>query len=102
MRKVDLFVPLLTGDPASKAADIVGGVFGGVSSQSMTSDQDLNHVIRKSCITLIILLRLLEQKLIALNPLDIAEFGKTNAQALLAATEARVQSQALQRAKDGR
>jgi hypothetical protein len=48
MRKVDLFVPLLTGDPASKAADIVGSVFGAASSQSMTSDQDVDQVIRHS------------------------------------------------------
>jgi hypothetical protein len=41
-----------------------------------------------------------QQKLIALKPLEVAEFGKTVAQACLAATEARVQSQALQRAKD--
>jgi hypothetical protein len=77
MRKVDLFVPLLTGDPTSKAADIVGGIFGAASSRSMTSDQDLDQVIRQSCITSIILPRLLLQKLIALKPLDIAEFGKT-------------------------
>jgi hypothetical protein len=55
MRKVDLFVPLLTGDPTSKAADIVGGIFGAASSRSMTSDQDLDQVIRQSCITSIIL-----------------------------------------------
>jgi hypothetical protein len=44
MRKVDLF-PLLTGDPTSKAADIVGGIFGAANSRSMTSDQDVNQVI---------------------------------------------------------
>jgi hypothetical protein len=49
MRKVDLFVPLLTGEPTSKAADIVGGIVGAANSQSMTSDQG----------TSIILLRLL-------------------------------------------
>ena len=102
MRKVDLFVPLLTGDPARKATDIVGGIFGAASSQSMTSGKDVDQIIRQSCITSIILLRLVLQKLIALKPLDIAEFGKTNAQVLLAATEAMVQSQALQRAKEVR
>jgi hypothetical protein len=102
MRKVDLFVPLFTADPTSKAADIIGGIFGAASNRSMTSDRDVDQVIRESCITSIILLRLLLQKLIALKPLDIAEFGKTNAQALLAATEAMMQAQALQGAKDGR
>jgi hypothetical protein len=100
MRKADLFVPLLTGDPTSKAADIVGGIVGAASSQSMTSDQGLDQVIRQSSITSIILLRLRLLKILALKPLDIAEFGKIVAQACLAATEARVQSQALQRAKD--
>jgi hypothetical protein len=56
MRKVDLFVPLLTGDPTSKAADIVGGIVGAASSQSTTSDQGPDQVIRQSCITSIILL----------------------------------------------
>ena len=66
----------------------------------MTSDQHLDLIIRQSCITLIILLRLLLLKMLALKPLDIAEFAKTNAQVLLAATEAKAQSQALRRAKD--
>jgi len=47
-----------------------------------------------------ILVRLLQLKLIELKPLDIAEFGRTVSQACLAATEASVQLQALQRAKD--
>jgi hypothetical protein len=33
----------------------------------MTADQRLNQVIRESCITLIILVRLLQQKLLALR-----------------------------------
>ena len=98
MRKVDLFVPLLTGDPTTKAVDIVGHIVGAraANRRSMTPDQ----VIRESCITLIILLRLLQLKLLALKPLEIAEFGRTASQACLAATEASVQLQALQRAKD--
>jgi hypothetical protein len=78
--------------------DIVGDIIGAgeASKQNMTSDQ----VIRESCITLIILVRLVLLKLIALKPLEIAAFGKTVSQACLAATEACVQSQALQRAKE--
>jgi hypothetical protein len=49
---------------------------------------------------LIILLRLLQLKLLAVKPLEIAEFGRTVSQANLAATKAIVQLQALQRAKD--
>jgi hypothetical protein len=102
MRKVDLFVPLLTGDPTIKAVDIVQDVLMAIPAnrQDMPADQGLNQVIRESCITLIILLRLVLQKLIALNPLEVAQFGKIISQALLVATEARVQSQAFQRAKD--
>ena len=102
MRKVDLFVPLLTGDPTTKAVDIVGHIVGAraANRRSMTADQGPDQVIRESCITLIILLRLLWLKLFALKPINIAEFGRTVSQANLAATEAIVQLQALQRAKD--
>jgi hypothetical protein len=55
---------------------------------------------RESCITMIILVRLLQLKLIALKPLEITEFGRTVSQANLAATKAIVQLQALRRAKD--
>jgi hypothetical protein len=65
----------------------------------MTEHQGLNPIIRQSYITLIILVRL-QLKLIALKPLEIAEFARTVSQACLAATEARVQSHALQRARD--
>jgi hypothetical protein len=93
MRKVDLFVPLLTGDPTSKTADIVAYLVGvrAANRQSMTEDQDLHPVIRQSYTTLIILVRLFQQKLIVLNPLEIAQFGRTVSQACLAATEARMQ-----------
>jgi hypothetical protein len=101
MRKVDVFVPLLTGDPTTKAVDIVGEIVEAraANTQSMTADQGPDQVIRESCIALIILVRLLQLKLIALKPLDIAEFARLVSQACLAATEARVQSQALHRAK---
>jgi hypothetical protein len=49
---------------------------------------------------LIILVRLLQLKLLAFKPLDIAEFGRTVSEACLAAVKAQVQLQALQRAKD--
>ena len=79
--------------------DIVGDTIR-AHRQSMTEDQGPDQVIRESCITLIILLRLLWLKLFALKPINIAEFGRTVSQANLAATEAIVQLQALQRAKD--
>src|SRR5262245_54202585 len=101
MRKVDLFVPMLTGDPTTKAVDIMAGIRARTAErQSMTEDQDCDPIIRQSYVTLIILVRLLQLKLIALKPLEIAEFGKTVSQASLAATEAQVQLQALQRAKN--
>jgi hypothetical protein len=102
MRKVDLFVPLLTGDPTIKAVDIVQDIPMAIPAkrQDMTADQGLDQFIRESCIAMIILLRLIMQKLIALNPLEVAQFGKTVSQALLVATEARLQSQARRRAKD--
>jgi hypothetical protein len=104
MRKVDLFVPLLTGDPTTKAADIVQGIVRAIPAnrQNMTAAQGLDKLIRESCITMNILLRLIQRNLTALSPLEVAQFGKTVSQALLAATEARLQSQALQRAKEAR
>jgi hypothetical protein len=81
--------------------DVVGEILArAANTQSMTEDQGPDQVIRESCITLIILVRLLQLKLIALNPLDIVEFGRTVSQVCLAATEASVQLQALKRAKD--
>jgi hypothetical protein len=74
MRKVDLFVPLLTADPTTKAADIVQDI---VRAMPETAAQGPDKLIRESCITMIILLRLIMQKLIALNPLEVAHFGKT-------------------------
>jgi hypothetical protein len=68
----------------------------------MTEDPGPDQVIRESCITSIILVRLLQLKLLAVKPLDIAEFGRTVSQANLAATKTSVQLQALQRAKDTR
>jgi ABC transporter substrate binding protein len=49
MRKVDVFVPLLTGDPTTKAVDIVGDTIR-AHRQSMTEDQGPDQVIRESCI----------------------------------------------------
>jgi hypothetical protein len=69
------------------------------NTQSMTADQGPDQVIRESCIALIILVRLLQLKLLALKPVDIAEFGRTVSQACLAAVKALVQLQALQRAR---
>jgi hypothetical protein len=66
----------------------------------MTADQALDQLIRESCITLNILVRLIQLKLTALKPLEIAAFGKTVSQACLAATEAGMQLQALERAKN--
>jgi hypothetical protein len=69
MRKVDLFVPMLTGDPTSKGADIVAYLWARAANrQSMTEDQGLHPVIRESYFTLIILVRLLQLKLTALKP----------------------------------
>jgi hypothetical protein len=59
---------------------------------SREEDQGLDPIIRQSCITLIILVELLQLKLIAFKPLEIAEFGKIVSQACLAATNACVQS----------
>jgi hypothetical protein len=98
MRKVDLFVPLLTGDPTAKAVDIVQDVLRAIPANRQNMAQGPDKLIRESCITMIILLRLILRNLTALNPLEVADFGKTVAQVLLAATEARLQ----QRAKDAR
>jgi hypothetical protein len=53
MRKVDLAVPMLTGDPTTKAVDIVGDTVR-AHRKSMTADQSPDQVIRESFITLII------------------------------------------------
>src|SRR5262249_50071676 len=102
MRKIDLFVPLLTGDPTTKAVDIIRDILRAAraaNSQSMSEDQGPDQVIRESYITLIILVRLLRLKVLACNPLAIAEFGTTVSEACLAAAKAQVQLQALQRAR---
>ena len=91
MRKVDLAVPLLT-------VDIVGAR--AANRESMTEDQALHPVIRESLITLIILVRLLQLKLIAYEPLEIAEFIRTVSQANLAAVKANLELLALERARD--
>src|SRR5262249_21683051 len=46
MRKIDLFVPLLTGDPATKAVDIVGDIVGARAGnrQSMSENQGPDQV----------------------------------------------------------
>ena len=102
MRKVDLAVPLLTGDATTKAVDIVGDIVGAraANRESMTEDQALHPVIRESLITLIILVRLLQLKLIAYEPLEIAEFIRTVSQANLAAVKANLELLALERARD--
>ena len=55
MRKIDLFAPLLTGDPTAKAVDIVGDIVRttAANGQSMTADQGPDQVIRESCLTMI-------------------------------------------------
>ena len=102
MRKVDLAVPLLTGDATTKAVDIVGDIVGAraANRESMTEDQALHPVIRESCITLIILVQLLRLNLIAYKLPEIAAFIRAISEAGLAAVKAHVQLQALQRAKD--
>jgi hypothetical protein len=102
MRKVDLFVPMLTGDPTTKAVDIVGHIVGAraANRQRMTEDHGPDQVIRESYITLIILLRWLCINALAYEPLEIAEFTRTVSETNLAATKVLVQLQALARAKN--
>ena len=97
MRKIDLFVPLLTGDATTKAADVVRDI---LAARPASAAQAPDNVIRESGITLIVVVRLVLLKLLALKPLEAAEFARTVAQANLAAAKAIVQLQALQRAKD--
>jgi hypothetical protein len=103
MRKIDLFVPLLTGDPTTKGVDIIRDILRAARAAnrpSMSEEQGPDQVIRESYITMIILVRLLRLKVLAYNPLAIAEFGRPVSEACLAAAKAQVQLQALQRAKD--
>ena len=101
MRKIDLFAPLLTGDPTTKAVDTIRDLLRATrAANRMSEDLGPDQVIRESYITMIILVRLLRLKVLAYNPLAIAEFGTTVAEACLAAAKAQVQLQALQRAKD--
>jgi hypothetical protein len=102
MRKIDLFVPLLTGDPTTKGVDIIRDILRAARAAnrpSMSEEQGPDQVIRESYITMIILVRLLRLKVLAHNPLAIAEFGRTVSEACLAAAKAQVQLQALQRAR---
>src|SRR5262249_19073982 len=70
-------VPLLTRDPTTKAADIVGDIVARAANrESMTEDPGPDQVIRESCITLIILVGLLQLKLIALKPLEMPNSEK--------------------------
>jgi hypothetical protein len=101
MRKVDLFVPMLTRDPTIKVVDIahIVGVRA-ANRESMTEDQGPDQVIRESYITLIILLQWLCLNALAYEPLEIAEFTRTVSEVNLAAAKTHVQLQALARAKN--
>ena len=101
MRKVDLFVPMLTRDPTIKLVDIahILGVRA-ANRESMTEDHGPDQVIRESYITLIILLEWLCLNALAYEPLEIAEFTRTVSEVNLAAAKTHVQLQALARAKN--
>jgi hypothetical protein len=95
MRMVDLAVPLLTGDPTTKAMDI----FRAAAANRQGTIED-RAPTRDSLITLIILGQLLRLHLIPFRPLEIAVFIRAISQAHLAIAKADAQLLALQRAKD--
>ena len=102
MRKVDLAVPLLTGDPTTKAVDIVRDILGAraANRQGTIEDRAPHRATRDSLITLIILGQLLRLHLIPFRPVEIAVFIRAISQAHLAIAKADAQLLALQRAKD--
>ncbi len=98
MRMVDLAVPLLTGDPTTKAMDIFRAA--AANRQGTIEDRAPHRATRDSLITLIILGQLLRLHLIPFRPLEIAVFIRAISQAHLAIAKADAQLLALQRAKD--
>ncbi len=98
MRMVDLAVPLLTGDPTTKAMDIFRAAT--ANRQGTIEDRGPHLAARDSLITLIILGQLLRLHLIPFRPLEIAVFIRAISQAHLAIAKADAQLLALQRAKD--
>jgi hypothetical protein len=73
MRRVDLAVPVLTGDPTTKAEDIIGTR--AATTEGMTEDQRLHQAIRESYITNIILYRAFRHQCGDLIPNNPAEAG---------------------------
>src|SRR2546430_1465851 len=75
MRMVDLAVPLLTGDPTTKAMDIFRAAAAAAANrQGTTEDRGPYRAFSGSLITLIILGQLLRLHLIPFRPLEIAVF----------------------------
>jgi hypothetical protein len=95
---VDLAVPLLTGDPTTKAMDIFRAA--AANRQGTIEDRAPHRATRDSLITLIILGQLLRLHLIPFRPLEIVVFIRAISQAHLAIAKADAQLLALQRAKD--
>ena len=91
-------VPLLTGDPTTKAMDIFRAAT--ANRQGTIEDRGPHLAARDSLITLIILGQLLRLHLIPFRPLEIAVFIRAISQAHLAIAKADAQLLALQRAKD--
>ena len=89
MRMVDLAVPLLTGDPTTKAMDIFRAA--AANRQGTIEDRAPHRATRDSLITLIILGQLLRLHLIPFRPLEIAVFIRAISQAHLAIAKADAQ-----------
>jgi hypothetical protein len=71
MRMLDLAVPVLTGDPTTKAMDIVGAT--AANTKGMTDDQRLHQAIREGYVTNILLCRAFRDQLGDLIPSKPAE-----------------------------
>jgi hypothetical protein len=101
MTMLDLAVPLLTGDPTSKAADILGTIEDR-DDESKTNRKHMPRVIREAYVALFVSARLLQYRpeLIPNKPGQIALLLKALSRLMRAAANAHLQWLNLQLARD--
>jgi hypothetical protein len=101
MTMLDLAVPLLTGDPTSKVADILGTIEDR-DDESKTNRKHMPRVIREAYVALIVSARLLQYhpELIPNKPGQIALLIKARSRLMRAAANAHLQWLNLQLARD--
>jgi len=100
MTMLDLAVPLLTGDPTSKVADILGTIEDR-DDESKTNRKHMPRVVREAYVALIVSARLLQYRPeLIFKPGQIALLIKARSRLMTAAANAHLQWLNLQLARD--